>query len=389
MAFNVGKFTEFDDTNSAADASVMVAAAAIPLSMTKAAFYQSLSAPAVGLSSKTVDYDLFGRSKTVKAGTVDVAWDAVTAAALGIDAVSIKGITVGSVLKMASGEYVIVSAVDRSAVTIDVYARGAGGTTGAIQADASVFSVVGFAGKDSTLKDIESMSESTGKYTNYTQTVFETLDWEYQGANYARKGLAGDKILPILLNEATVRVAENLGVMSILGLKQEGASGGSPYMTAGLFSQLADTAGGTRPVLSLNVGGAFNEIKLRSALQELTATGSPDMIWLSAKNKEIMNGFNSAIIQTGRIDTTAGSYIDTYNYDGLMLAVRVDADIPDDKIAIVKQANCQLAWVENDGLRLEDEPTQSSREFRQSIQGTLGFIIEGVGYDHTYLYGIV
>jgi len=35
-----------------------------------------------------------------------------------------------------------------------------------------------------------------------------------------------------------------------------------------------------------------------------------------------------------------------------------------------------------------DEPTQSSREKRKSIQGSVGFLIEDVGADHTLLYGI-
>ena len=35
-----------------------------------------------------------------------------------------------------------------------------------------------------------------------------------------------------------------------------------------------------------------------------------------------------------------------------------------------------------------DEPTQSSRENRKSLQGSIGFLIEDVGSDHTLLYGI-
>lgn len=388
MAFNVGTITEFDDPKTISDPAVFVTAKAIKMAARKSAFYQMMTAPLTGFKPYTQAYEVYSRSKTAKGGTVSGAWNATDTEDLGVDATSIKGLTVGSVLKMATGEYVIVKAVNRTAVTINVYARGAGGTTGAIQADASAYAVVGFAGKDSELKNVESLSESTGVYTNYIQTIFETLDWEFQGANLRRKGLDDDSILTVLMNEAMIRVAESLGVMSIHGKKQLGASGGTPYMSAGLLAQLADTAGGTRPIINYDASGAFTETKLRAALQEVFVNGSPDTIICSAANKEIINGFNSSITQTTRTDTEAGSYVDTYNYDGAMLTVKVDADMPDDTIAIVTIADCKVSWVEGDMLRLKDEPTTSSREFRQSLQGSLGFAVENVGYDHTYIYGI-
>jgi len=387
MAFEVGQFNEFDDANSVADASILVAASAIKMGNYKSAFYQSMAAPLVTQGLNTVDFEVFSRSKTTKGGTVDGEWNATDLVDLGLDATSIKGLTVGSILEMVTGEFVIVKSVDRTAVTIDVYARGAGGTTGAVQATSSDYVVRGFAGKDEELKNVESYRESTGKYTNYVQMVIETIDWTKRGAELKRMGLDGDKILPILIEEATLRVAEMLGVMAIHGLPQLGVDGGTPYMSAGLFSQLADNAGGSRPILNYNASGALTEEKLRLQLSELTNTGVPDTIWLSAANKEVVNDFKGTITQT-RQDTVAGSYVDTYNYEGLMLNFRVDSDMPDSKIAVVTSSSCKKKWVEGDGLRLEDEPKASSREFRQSIQGSLGFAIEDVGYAHSYMYGV-
>ena len=65
-----------------------------------------------------------------------------------------------------------------------------------------------------------------------------------------------------------------------------------------------------------------------------------------------------------------------------------DADMPNDRIAVVNQGKCKKGWLANDGLRMTDEPALSSREFRKAIQGSIGFLIEDVGSDHTLLYGI-
>ena len=388
MAFTIGAVSQFSDTNSIADPMILIAAKAIELGRYKSQFYQAMVAPLVAKQLNTPSFEIFGRSKTAKGGTVDGAWDINDVVDLGIDTTSLTGLTVGSVIKMLTGEVVIVKSVDRSAGNIDVYARGAGGTTASIQTDAGAYTVIGYAGKDSELENVESMSEATGIYTNYAQTIFETLDWEFAGSNYARQGIDPDDIIALLTNEAVGRVAESLGNMSINGIKQAGASGGTPAMSAGLLAQLTDTASSSRAVSTYAAGGAITETKLRAALKAITLTGTPDTIWVSSTNKEVINKFNSSIIQTIRTDNTAGSFVDTYDYDGLMLNVRVDSDMPDSNIPIVTQSKCQVGWVEGDTLKLVDEPKTSSRVFRQSIQGSFGFGIEDVGYAHTLITGV-
>lgn len=387
MAFEFGTHTEFDDSVSFGDPVVAVAARAINLARNKGAFYQSMGAPQIGIN--TEEYEIYSRSKTTREGTIGSGgWNDTNTTNLPIDSTSIKGITIGHVIKVES-EIVVVSKVDRSANTIDVFARGAGGTVAATHLAGVSYKVKGFAGKDSMLKDVESAYESTGKYTNYIQTVFETLDYEYKGKILSRRGLAENLVAQILTKEAGFRVAEMLATMAIHGEKEAGSKSGSPFMSAGLLSQLADSSSGARPVLSYNANGALTEIKLRAALKELVKTGTPNTIWCSAKNKEIINSFNSALTTTiQRTEHTAGQYINAYDYDGLILDVKVDVDVPDETLPIINMSKCYKSWLGNDYLRKEQEPAASSREFRESLQGSLGFIIEDVGYEHTYVYGI-
>ena len=73
-------------------------------------------------------------------------------------AAAVLGLTVGHVIQVES-EVVIVKSVNRTANTIDVVARGAGSTSAAAHADTTAFTVIGFAGRDLDLKNVESISE--------------------------------------------------------------------------------------------------------------------------------------------------------------------------------------------------------------------------------------
>jgi hypothetical protein len=159
------------------------------------------------------------------------------------------------------------------------------------------------------------------------------------------------------------------------------------------LAQLADTASATRPVLSYNAAGALTEAKLKASLEEVFLVGSPSQILCSFTSKKTINGFitgNSAVQVTTDLKTkTAGlDRVDYYDFEGMLLEVKVDADMPNDKLAILTPAQCRKGWLQNDTLQNTAEPAGSSREKRESIQGSVGFVIEGVGYDHTYMYGI-
>ena len=391
MPFNFGMVTEFDDPNSIHDPIVLAAAKAIQLPRFKGVLYQLMGAPQAPITQKT--FEIYSRSKSTRNGVigdgVSTGWAISATTGLAMTAAAIKGLTVGHVLQVGS-EVVQVKAVDRAANTIDVKGRGLGGTTDAAHAVNDPFTVIGFAGLDSDLKNVESISESTLKYTNYTQTVFELLDWE-KGAELARKGLEMAKVVAILRQEATLRIAEMLSMMAVYGYKQGGSSAVS-WMSAGLLTQLADDAGGTRPVLSYDSAGALTEVKLKAALEEVFMVGSPTTILTSFKNKQTINGFitgNSAVqVTTDLGQKTAGNRVDYFDFEGMLLEVKVDADMPDDKVALITEGQCKKGWLADDALQNVREPAASSRERRESIQGSVGFVIEGVGYDHSYIYGI-
>lgn len=387
MAFSLGQVTDFDDPNTILTPSIMATAKAVNLPKNKGVFYQLMRAPRQAISQKK--FQLNGRTVTGMSGVVGdgaaTGWDnsATTGLAMTVGAMNV--VTIGSVIKVES-EVVVVSAVDRSANTIDVFARGMGGTTAAAHADTTAFSVVGFAGRDVDLKNVESRSESTFEYINYAQTVFETIDYVQSEALTGRKGLDSVNLIPVLREEAMKRVARVLSTSAINGYKHAGSKS-IPYLSAGLLSQLSDDASGTRPLNRYNANGALTEAKLKAALKDTFDKGNPDTILTSPTNKEVFNNFVASRV-VERADRIAGSTVMQYEYEGALLDIVVDADIPDTNVPIVTLDRCQKGFLEGDVIRYQDEPKVSSREHRESLQGSIGFIIEGVGYDHCDIYGI-
>lgn len=392
--FEFGQFTEFSDPVAQNDPVILAVAKAIDLGPFKGAFYQGMSAPSVPLTNK--QFDVYSRSKTSRDGLIgDGAaggWDDSAVATLKMSAGVLKGLTIGHVLQVED-EVVIVKAVNRTAFTIDVYARGAGTTNAAAHADQAVFKVIGYAGNDADLKNVESMNETTHLYSNYVQTVFEVMDWT-KHASLVGKGLSAADATYVLIQEAEIRVAEMLSRMSILGIKQEAADDSDRYMSAGLYSQLFDTNSGNRVPNLYDAGAApLTEAKVNAAIKDVFDNGGVvDTIWASPTNKGIVNTFNMAnsalAVQTSKTDHVAGTYISAIDYEGHIIQVRIDSDLGNDKVPIVKQADCKKGWLVDDGLQKKDEPTQSTREFKKSLQGSLGFLVENVGENHTCIHNI-
>ncbi|MHA1972958.1 MAG: SU10 major capsid protein [Candidatus Hodarchaeales archaeon] len=382
MTFEIGTITEFDDATSIMDPEVITNAIAVPLASNQAVFWNLLAAPNEALSGKK--FEIYGRNLTSLSGIVGDGigggWNNSDTTGLAMLVAATNVLTVGSVIKVED-EIVVVSSVNRAAFTIDVFARGAGSTSAASHVDTTAFEVIGSAANDSDLKNVESMAEETHKYLNYVQTVFETIDYTKMEADLNRKGLSDNQIA-LLKQEAINRVAVKLARMCLKGVKSNG-SATVPYMTAGLYEQLLDTSSATRPVLEYDASSAtFTETILKAALEDAFEKGNPDTILLSQKYKNIANGFNQSFINTDRQDRTAGYSVAQYEYEGKILSFVVDQDCEDTKIAILTIGQCKKSWLAVDLLRYEEEPALSSREHRDSLQGSVGIIVDGVGYDH-------
>lgn len=390
MAFELGLITIWDDAVAVHPPDILVAAKAVELAANQGAFFNSLASPAAAITGK--NFEIYNRTLTTMndvIGSGSPAWNIGDTTGLTITADAANKLIIGCVI-LVENEVVIVKAVDTSANTIDVWSRGAGGTSAATHTGGVAYTVIQYAAHDTDLKNVTSRTETTQKYTNYISQIFETLDYTKSQELIGRDGIgSGGANIDLLKNEAMKRIAITQAIASIRGIKQDGGKSTNPYASAGLLSQLEDTASGTRVILRYNANSAaFSETIFRAALLEAFRKGNPDTAWMSSTNKTIANTFKQSYIQSDARDSQAGYHVDSYDYEGKIIKLRVDQDFVDDKIAIATQRLCQKGWQKGDSLRYVDEPGASSRENRKSLQGSLGYIVEGVGYDHLEIYGI-
>lgn len=306
-------------------------------------------------------------------------WNSTTdAAGLQITSGTIDRLTIGDIL-LVDSEIVVVSAVDRSGNTIDVYERGAGDTSGATHTTGATALIIGSAHVEGTA-NAEAMAETTGKVTNYCQLVEETIDLSKADSDQARKT---GRTEVALKSEAMERVMQDLARAAIYGTARV-ATSAIPAMTRGLLSFLADVSGASTTAVS----GAFTETVLKNGLDTVRANGGTvNAIVLSITNKRTANGFTGAdAIQTSRADREGGQVLDAYIADGHgRIPFVVDVDFPSDKVALVNTRQMEKGWKLDDQLSFVPFTNVNPREKKDLLAGKFGLSVSGIGRTHHLL----
>ena len=304
---------------------------------------------------------------------------------LPVDSGYMDRVTIGDVLLVES-EIVIVSAVDRSNDTIDVYNRGSGDSTATSHGTSTITAkIVGNAHEEGKVQ-AEAMAETTGEVTNWTQLVEEKVDLSQTDTEQARKNGRTEDVLKA---EATERLTQDLARTAIYGQGQQPSSS-QPSTTRGLLSYLQDVSGG----LETNVGGAFDETALTNMLEDIRAEGGqrPDAIVMSPNNKKEFNAFTDSQttidINEDRSANVAGRVIDSYLWETGQIPALVDIDMPDDRVAVVNSRYMEKGYQAGDGLRFEEETNTNSRRNEETLQGRFGLAVEQVGKAHGVMSGL-
>jgi hypothetical protein len=383
---DLGLHTTLVDANSKADPEVIAISARItPLQAKEfGKVWDLFTTRATPFS--TDQFDVLSRNYTTPAVTLGTAsagdWGGTSATtALPINSGTIDRITVGDII-LVDAEVVVVKAINRTTNVIEVYERGAGGTTAATHTTATVAKIIGNANIEGTVVG-EARAEGTTKVSNYCQIIQEVVDLSKEDSDEARKtGMTADT----LKSEALERVMRDLARSAIYGVPRVGTAT-IPAMTRGLISYLRDVSGAIKTA----VGGAFTETALKNILDDVrNAGGTVNGIVMSVKNKRTFNGFTGASASqfpAGQGQTQVGGIVlDGYLADGFgVIPAIVDIDMPDDMVAVVNTRFLTKGWKVNDELRFVPETNTSSREKKETLQGKFGLSVEGVGRTHGLL----
>lgn len=367
---NLGTVDQFTDLMTVIDPQVLVAGTAVKLGVNKARFFHSMLPLDFGINGDV--FDVNGRTITQRVATLGADIDnAVTVITVGASDV----VKVGDVLLIGTEKLVVESV---SGTNVTVFARGAGGTTPAPHTSGDKINIVSSAIRDADLRNVKSISETTQTLVNYAQLFTEAIDMTKMGKMMKSGGgkINPDDIEQLLIQEALQRLIGVLGWTAINGTKD----GSGPRLTSGLLEQLSGGTGFLQTTPLDASGAVFSEDILKGGIELASTYGSPDTILVSPANKEIINGFD---LVSSNVDVTrpagstqGGRFVETYVYEGVTLNLMVDADMPDTDVVVTPIENCQKAWVRDDVLRVEVEPSLSSRETRKTLQGSMGFGIK-------------
>lgn len=387
---DIGMHTHLDDPNTIIEPMILGMAKEIALGAWEGIIWNRLSAPEDAVDN--FKFEIYDRSRTALTGTIGTGagtgWvDAVDTSDLPMTAAAVGILTVGDVMQIEN-EQVIVSSVDRVANTINLFGRGHASSTAASHADTTAFTVIGKAINDTDLKNVESFSELSGIYTNYTQTIVEIIQQTFTDEIQARKAFEQK---PQLIKEAMDRMFRKLSLTSIKGRKSIGTAS-VPQTTAGILHQLSD-GGAVRTALRYNASGVTDpEAILKNALIACwNAGGNPTAIYINPANKRKFDPLMEQFIRLGRseagvIGTDNGS---AYMFQGKVLPFVQDQDFPTDRIGIVTESKLHKGWRVGDIMRGPvKEPQASSRELRYSLQGSFFIAVKGVGVDHIDCYNV-
>jgi len=390
-----GVHTQYDDAVSILDPQIVNYADEVKMQTFEGVIWNRLSGPPIPISLER--FKIGARTRTDLSGAIGdgatTGWDDTSTSDLPISSTLEKAVVVGSVLELdnaGSIEVVVVKAISRTAnPTIDVYERGAGGTTAQAWADEVEAKITGHTINDVDAENVESRHEKTYKYENYLSSIFEAIDITETDIEDPREFFQNQG--RVEYNEALDRVFQQLAFQVVRGVKVEGTKS-KPPQSAGILSQLADDAGGTRDTLRYNVNGTFTEAKFKAALDVIIQRGSPNAIYCSYANKKLIDAFDNAVAVSSTSIADAkirGEKSAThYEYQGVILEIVVDKAMPDSRVEIVNEMKIHRGWKTKRPLRFVVEPGKSSLVHRFSLQGKVGFVVRDVGTEHIDLYGI-
>lgn len=332
------------------------------------------------------DAERYGLEGTVRT----TGWNNTDLVNLRVDDDLAAVVNVGDLLLVDGSEYVVVSNVSSraaGAATIDVHARGHGGSTPASYTGGESILIVSSAHVEGTV-DGESLIEDNAERVQYTQIIEEPLQWT-KTAQEQRYEDVNDKKTEAR-EKALVRALKKLNLGALLGVPAVGTKT-TPRSAGGLRYWLESNGN----AINSNIGGALTEAGLANTLIEIRKRGGmPNVMLCSVDVKNTINGFNRTTsglsTQVGREERVAGTTVDYFEFDGIgRIALITDPLLVHGlgEAYILNTRKSEKMWFKNDALRFEQEPA-NSRSFAETLQGQFTVKFKDTETDFARLYGI-
>lgn len=313
----------------------------------------------------------------------DTAWNNSSTSGLVVSEEAAEILNVGDMI-MIDSEVVIVASVDRSANTISVHGRGHGSTSPATHSAGATIYLIASSHVEGTT-DSDAKVIDNFKVTNYYSLIEERVEVTYTGRNQAYEDIK-DK-LQEERRQALERAMKKMNRSILFSIGSAGSKT-TPRSMSGV-KELIDTYASD---MRVNANGAMTEAILRSMVEKVGDQGGmSDLLLVAPREKRKINAIlnSSSFLRVGTQQNEVGMIIDYYQSEIGPLRIVSDPLLADLGMAfLLDSTKIRKSWFVNDTLRFERESNVNSRVWRETLQGQMSLIVEGLTSSHCYAYGL-
>jgi len=380
LTTNIGKFATYD-SSFLDDQVVGLAMLVEPKITTLWDLIPEIGAGA-RMSEKIKWYD--AKTNSLEGAVRTGGWLATGTTGLVVDAALAAVVNIGDVLEVGT-EQVVVSAVVRTggSETIDVFARGHGGTTAATHAASDVIYIIGNANVEGTVDGV-SILEDNVERVNYFQLIEEVVELTKTSKNQTYEDVQ-DKMNEVRVR-AMSRAFRKLNMTSLFGTPDAGSKV-LPRSCGGVRHFIQNDADN----INTNAAASFTETVLKDTLLEIAKRGgTPNLIICSPEKKSQINGFNASNTRLTRDERTAGNIVDFYEGEGVgRLGVIADPLLRDSfgEMYVLNTQKMGKMWFPEDSLRFEAE-TSNSRTIKETLQGQFSLKLKDAATDFARIHNM-
>lgn len=264
-------------------------------------------------------------------------------------------IRAGDILLIES-ELVLINSISGDILNILAGGRGYGGSTAAAHVTLTAIKLIGNVNVQDAGQGASRTTTKTGLF-NYTQ-IYEDTVVVTSTAQAIKKYVEQNEMSAQL--ERAMKVAWIQQERTLLHGRKVAPSAGVASAMDGILVRLTTNA------YAKAGAGLTEEFVLQALFDSWAAGGEPSHIFVNSFQKRQMNKFLDSIRMTPRTDRIAGAVVDTYQWDGGLVDIVLDRNMPTDTVLIIEKGRIGFGPLRDHALSAA--PVETSTRLKDAVQ---------------------
>jgi hypothetical protein len=261
----------------------------------------------------------------------------------------------GDILKIES-ELLLLQSISTDTLTIAAGGRGYGGSTAAAHVTLTPIRIIGNVNVQDAAQGGSRTTTKTGLF-NYTQ-IYEDTVVVTSTAQAIKKYVEQNEMSAQLMR--ALRVAWIQYERTLLDGRKVAPSAGVASAMDGILPRISTNAYAKSGAL------LTEEFVLQALFDSWNAGGEPSHIFVNQFQKRQMNKFLDSQRMTTRTDRVAGAVVDTYSWDGGLVDVVLDRNMPADTLLVIEKGRIGFGPLRDHALSAA--PVDTTTRLKDAVQ---------------------